>query len=241
MKKKILVIDDDPGLSQLLRISLEREGFQVLTAGGGQEGLRMAYEHQPDLIILDIMMPEMDGWATCRRLRSVSDTPILILSAREDQEAVVRGLSLGADDYVIKPCSFEELKARIHALLRRSQRQNAKAWKMVYDDGYLYIDLADGSVRKEGELISLTPTESRLLLYLVGQEGRVVPRRELLQQIWGPAYERAEGYLSVYIRYLRRKIEPDPSNPRYIRTHWRRGYSFEGKSNVRLDRSESHE
>ncbi len=241
MKKKILVIDDDPGLSQLLRISLEREGFQVLTAGGGQEGLRMAYEHQPDLVILDIMMPEMDGWATCQRLRSVSDTPILILSAREDQEAVVRGLSLGADDYVIKPCSFEELKARIHALLRRTQRQSTKAWKMVYDDGYLYVDLADGVVRKEGEMISLTPTESRLLLYLVGQEGRVVPRQELLQQVWGPDCDRAEGYLSVYVRYLRRKIEPDPSNPRYIRTHWRRGYSFEGKSNIRLDRSDDNE
>ncbi len=241
MHKKILVIDDDPGLSQLLRISLEREGFQVFNAGGGQEGLRMAYEHQPDLIILDIMMPEMDGWATCQRLRSVSDTPILILSAREEQDAVVRGLSLGADDYVIKPCSFEELRARIYALLRRTQRHAPKAWKMVYDDGYLYIDLANGIVKREGELVSLTPTESRLLIYLVGQMGRVVPREELLQQVWGPEYERAVGYLSVYIRYLRRKIEPDPSNPRYIRTHWRRGYSFEGKSEVRPDWSESDE
>ncbi len=230
MRKKILVIDDDPGLSQLLRISLERDGFQVFSAGSGQEGLRMAYEHQPDLIILDIMMPEMDGWATCQRLRSVSDTPILILSAREEQEAVVRGLSLGADDYVIKPCSFEELQARIHALLRRTRHQTPQAWKMIYDDGYLHVDLANNIVKRKGVPIALTPTESRLLAYLVGQKGRVVPREELLQQVWGQEYERATGYLSVYIRYLRRKIEPDPSNPHYIRTHWRRGYSFEGRA-----------
>jgi len=229
MDGKILVIDDDSGLLTLLKLGLEREGFMVTVANDGKDGLRKAYEFQPDLVILDVMMPEMDGWTTCQRLRHVCDTPIIILSAKLTQADIVKGLSLGADDYVTKPCSFDELKARIYAVLRRVNPSTQKAWRAAYDDGTLYISFADGIVKRQDELISLTPTELRLLMYLVSQKGRVVPHKELLMNVWGPEYADEVGYLSVYIRYLRRKLETDPENPNYIRTHWGTGYYFSGQ------------
>jgi len=235
MNEKILVIDDDPGLLTLMQLALERENFVVVTADSGKEGLRQAYEMHPDLIVLDIMMPEMDGWHTFQRLRHMCDTPIIMLTARGDVADVVRGLELGADDYLSKPCSFDELKARIHTVLRRARRGDSDNWRDVYDDGYLRVDLRDGSVTKRGEPISLTPTESRLLLYLVSQRERIVPHRELLAKVWGPGYADDVGYLSVYVRYLRRKIEDDPTNPRYILTRWGRGYYFAGNGTLQPD------
>jgi DNA-binding response OmpR family regulator len=226
MNEKVLIIDDDPGLLTLLQLGLERDGFIVTTAESGKEGLRRAYEVRPDVIVLDIMMPDMDGWATCQRLRSMCDTPIIMLTARTDQADVLKGLSLGADDYVTKPCSFDELKARIRTVLRRARTGSDEDWRTVYDDDNLRIDLENGSVTRRGEPIHLTPIESRLLLYLVSQKGRIVPHKELLVSIWGPEYAEELSYLSVYIRYLRRKIEDDPSKPRYIRTRWRMGYYF---------------
>ncbi len=226
MNEKVLIIDDDPGLLTLLRMGLEREGYEVITALGGQEGLRQAYENRPDVILLDILMPGMDGWEVCQRLRYICDTPILILTAVDERDGVIRGLSIGADDYVMKPCTFEELKARIRALLRRAAGTSGKVRQNVYDDGNLYIDFSEGTVTRNGEPVPLTPTESRLLLYLASHEGRVIPHKELLACVWGPAYADETGYLSVYIRYLRQKIEDDPANPRYIRTRWRVGYYF---------------
>lgn len=231
--KRILVIDDDPGLVTLLRLGLERDGFVVHEASNGKEGLRMAYEIHPDVILLDIMMPEMDGWNACQRLRSVCDTPIIVLSAKAGQADVVRGLTLGADDYVTKPCSFNELKARIKAVLRRQQTTDVRSWKALYDDGFLYINLADGVVLREGERVNLTPTEQRLLMALVSQKGHVIPHRELLVSIWGPQYADEIGYLSVYIRYLRQKLEKDPGEPVYIRTQWGKGYYFGGEGPLR--------
>ena len=228
MKDTVLVIDDDPQLLRLLQLTLEREGFRVVTAVDGEEGLRRAYETRPDIIVLDIMMPEMDGWTVCRRLRDVCDVPILILSARTETESVIKGLSLGADDYLTKPCSLKELVFRIRAILRRTRTSAKETWQEVYDDGNLFIDLTSGTVKRQGVPIHLTPTEQRLFLYLVRQEGRVVPHRELLTSVWGPEYAEEVGYLSVYIRYLRRKIEADPSEPRYIRTRWGVGYYFAG-------------
>lgn len=228
MSEKILVIDDDAALLTLLRLGLEREGFTVVTAESGKDGLRQAYEAHPDLIVLDVMMPEMDGWMTCQRLRYVCDTPIIMLTAKADRADVLKGLALGADDYLTKPCSFDELKARIHTNLRRSQSNSQEAWWTTYDDGYLRIDLISGTVTRQDEMVHLTPTESRLLMYLVGQRGRIVPHQELLVNVWGPEYAEEMGYLSVYVRYLRRKIEPDPSQPRYILTRWGVGYYFGG-------------
>jgi len=226
MGKRILVIDDDPGLLALMELGLGRNGFTVGKAADGREGLRLAYETHPDLIILDISMPNMDGWLTCQRLRYVSDTPIIMLTARSAPKDILKGLALGADDYVTKPCNFDELKARIHTVLRRARKQAGSAWQPEYDDGNLCIDLSEGTATRVGELVHLTPTETRLLMYLVSQKGRVVPQKELLVNVWGPECAEEIGYLSVYVRYLRRKIEDDPDSPRYIRTRRGVGYYF---------------
>ncbi len=226
--QKVLIIDDDPGMLTLLQLGLERDGFIVTTAESGKEGLRRAYDTHPDIILLDVMMPGMDGWQVCQRLRSMCDTPIIMLTAKSEQEDVLKGLSLGADDYLTKPCSFEELKARIRSTMRRAANRDYDRWRAVYDDGTLRVDLRNGRVTRRGQDIRLTPTESRLLSYLVSQKGRIVPHEELLTNVWGPEYAEENGYLSVYIRYLRRKIEDDPNSPRYIRTRWRMGYYFAG-------------
>jgi len=229
MTKRILVIDDDFDALTLLQSALEREGFDVTVARNGREGLRQAYITRPHLVLLDIVMPEMDGWETCQRLRYICDVPIIILSVKADQTEIVKGLSLGADDYMTKPYSFDELKSRIHARLRRTSSKNQQNWKADYDDGYLSINLMEGAARLDGRIVELTPTETRLLSYLVSQRGRVLPRRELLTNIWGAQYEDKVSYLSVYIRHLRQKIEEDPSHPRYVCTRWGEGYYFEGK------------
>ncbi|MCD6344047.1 MAG: response regulator transcription factor [Anaerolineae bacterium] len=229
MTKRILVIDDDFDALTLLQSALEHEGFDVTVARNGREGLRQAYITRPHLVLLDIVMPEMDGWETCQRLRYICDVPIIILSVKADQTEIVKGLSLGADDYMTKPYSFDELKSRIHARLRRTSSKNQQNWKADYDDGYLSINLMEGAARLDGRIVELTPTETRLLSYLVSQRGRVLPRRELLTNIWGAQYEDKVSYLSVYIRHLRQKIEEDPSHPRYVCTRWGEGYYFEGK------------
>ncbi len=224
--KKILIVDDDAALVKVLSLSLEREGFEVVAALSGAEALRKAYESRPDLVILDIMMPHMDGWTTCRRLREIADMPIIMLTAKGDESDIVRGLDLGADDYITKPCSSEELKARIRALLRRVQSTEKTEWQATYDDGWLMIDLSRQQVNVNGEPVDLTPTEFRLLSCLVQRNGQVVPHRELLTEVWGPEYSDQVSYLSVYVRYLRQKIEQNPSQPAYILTKWGMGYRF---------------
>lgn len=229
MNETVLFVDDDAGLRTLMKLGLEREGFGVITAADGQDGIRKAYQHRPDAIVLDIMMENMDGWTTCQRLRQITDTPIIMLTARTDEDDIVRGLSLGADDYLTKPCSFAELKARILALLRRSGTQPPVEREMgVFDDGNLSIDLRRGIVLRDGQEVSLSPTESRLLMYLVSQRGRIVPHSELLIKVWGSEYAKELSYLAVYIRYLRQKLEDNPSHPVYIRTRWKVGYYFGG-------------
>jgi DNA-binding response OmpR family regulator len=234
---KVLVIDDEPGLLTLVRVGLAQEGFQVLTANSGKDGLRMAYDNRPDVILLDIMMPDMDGFDVCQRLRHVCDTPILMLTAKTDRQDVIKGLTLGADDYITKPFNLEELRARIHTILRRTGPKLGSSWRSVYDDGYLRVDLTEGTVWRDGEEIHLAPTESRLLMYLVSQKGRTVPQEELLTSVWGPQCATESGYLSVYVRYLRRKIEDDPSEPRYVRTRWGVGYYFDGDGTVQQESS----
>jgi DNA-binding response OmpR family regulator len=235
---KVLVIDDDPTMLTLVRAGLTQEGFHVLTADNGKEGLRMAYDNRPDIILLDVMMPEMDGFDVCQRLRHVCDTPIVMLTGKGAKQDIIKGLTLGADDYVIKPFNLEELKARIHTILRRAGSKMGGSWRSVYDDGHLRIDLTEGTVSRGGEPIHLAPTESRLLMYLVSQEGRTVPQDELLTSVWGPQCAQESGYLSVYMRYLRRKIEDDPSNPRYVRTRWGVGYYFDGAGTVQQESSQ---
>jgi DNA-binding response OmpR family regulator len=236
MNEKVLVIDDDPELLSLLQVGLERDGFVVVTARNGKQGLRRAYETRPDVIVLDLAMPEMDGWIACQRLRSICDTPIIVLTAKTDQVDILKGLSLGADDYLTKPCRLADLRTHIRAVLDRANAGLSDNRRVVYEDDDLHIDLKDGKVMRRGEEIHLTPIETRLLMYLVAQSGRIVPHEELLINVWGQGYAEEANYLSVYIRYLRRKIEDDPSNPRYIRTRWRMGYCFEGDGEFRSDK-----
>ena len=223
---KILVIDDDLRFVHLLCNDLVLEGYEVCKAEDGHKGLRLAYEQKPDLILLDIMMSKLDGWRVCQRLRELTDVPIIMLTALGDKESVVKGLNAGADDYVAKPFSLAELKARITAALRRAKRQNAVT-ALVYEDDALVIDLTRDVVRKRGTPLRLTPKERALLASLLRRLGQVVSHETLLREVWGSGYERQTSYLNLYIRYLRKKIEDDPDHPRYVRTHPRVGYSFE--------------
>lgn len=223
---RVLVIDDDPGLLTLLKLGLERDEFEVVTAQCGEEGLRRAYDTHPEAVILDIMMPTVDGWTVCRELRQVCDSPIIMLTAKSGTNDVVRGFSIGANDYMVKPCKLEELKARLRKLLLQGSEVGQP--ECSYDDGSLRIDMSNGRVLRQGEAIALTPTEARLLKYLVRHRGRIVPHQELMTHVWGPQFTDDVKYLSVYIRYLRQKIEVDPSEPKYIVTKHRVGYYFSG-------------
>ena len=225
MKETILIIDDDAALAKIVQINLEREGYRTVVASSGVEGLQKAYSNQPNLVILDIMMPGMDGWVTCRRLREISDVPIIMLTARGMEADVVKGLELGADDYIVKPFGTKVLLARIHALLRRTDTSATKK-PPIYSDGELTVDFVKRVVTVRSERVDLTPTEFKLLSNFVQNEGRVLPHSYLLTQVWGPEYVDEVNYLKLYVRYLRQKIEKDPSNPDYILTEWGVGYRF---------------
>jgi len=228
MSEKALIIDEDPGVLALLRFGLEQDDFTVVTVDDGQNALRAAYDSHPDVIILDVVMEKADGWSICRRLRYMSDVPIVVLSTSARESDIIEALSMGADDYLTKPRSLAEMKVRVRAVLRRATMNRERSWEPIYEDGDLCIDLVNGTVTREGEIIHLTPTESRLLMCLVSHRGDVVPHKDLLINAWGQEYAGAVDYLSVYIRYLREKVEQDPSNPRYIRTRWGIGYYFSG-------------
>jgi len=226
MNEKALIIDEDPGLLAVLRSGLEDDGLTVVTVDNGQEALRAAYETNPDIIVLDVVMAEIDGWEVCRQLRYMSAAPIVVLSASAGEAHIVKALATGADEYLTKPRGLQELRARIRAILRRDRMSRNGGWQPTYEDENLRIDLVNGSVTRGNEIVHLTPTESRLLMCLVSRRGRVVPHQELLINVWGQDSAKAIDSLSVYIRYLREKVEEDPSNPRYIRTHWGIGYYF---------------
>ncbi len=228
-KQQILVIDDDDKLTHLLQIFLSRNGFEVAVANSGQDGLKLAYQAHPALIILDVMMPGMDGMMTCERLREISDVPIVMLTAKGTEEDIVGGLERGADDYIVKPFRVSELLARIKAVLRRASNKSETDETGVYADGELMVNFSRREVIVRGEQIGLTPTEYDLLMCLIRNAGRVLPRELLLAQVWGDEFIESTQYLKLYIRYLRQKIEKDPSNPEYILTEWGVGYRFEGK------------
>jgi two-component system KDP operon response regulator KdpE len=223
-----LIIDDDRDLSVMLEAQLKRMNYHIVVASSGREGLQKAYQVRPDLIVLDIMMPGMDGFEVCRRLRELSNVPIIMLTARSMKGDIVRGLETGADDYLTKPFSSAELDARIQALLRRSGNGNgrSRSRSSFYSNGHLSIDFDRRFVTVRGERIDLTPTEFKLLSCLVRNEGRVLPHRYLLTEVWGPDYADEVDYVKLYIRYLRLKIEDDPSDPAYIQTEWGVGYRF---------------
>jgi two-component system KDP operon response regulator KdpE len=226
----ILVIDDDKLTARMITDQLNEEGHTVHVAHDGREGLRQMYSHQPDLIILDVLMPEMDGWTTCRRIREVSNVPIIMLTARDRPQDIIRGLDEGADEYVTKPFEMSVLLARVRAVLRRVSLPPTLRQKedVSYSDEYLTFNPVDRRVMIDGELVKLTPTEYNLLALLIKNSGRVLPYRSLLEQVWGWEYIDDVDYLRVYIWHLRRKLEPDPKNPRYVLTEHGVGYRFEG-------------
>jgi two-component system KDP operon response regulator KdpE len=224
---KILIVDDDPSLLELAQYNLEAEGYRVIMAKDGVEGLRLAYAKRPDLLILDVMMPKMDGYQVCQRVREMSDVPIIMLTARGREEDIIKGLDLGADDYLTKPFRVGELLARVRATLRRSRTESFLSDEVTYSDNYLSVDLASRRVMVKGELVKLTPTEYKLLAVLIRNKGRVVEFRQLLENVWGFEYVDEVDYLRVYIWHLRRKIEPDPKKPSYLLSELNLGYRFE--------------
>ncbi len=224
--KLILVVDDEPRMTRFIRMNLELEGYQVIEARSGMEALKRVREDLPDLVILDVMMPEMDGFETLRLIRQVSTVPVIMLTVKAEEDDKVRGLELGADDYVTKPFSPRELASRVKALLRRAQLPAPMEKTVIKVDDRLTIDFARREVIVEGKPIKLRPTEYRLLYHLVNNAGWVMPHETLLSKVWGYEYRDETHYLRLYITYLRQKIEEDPSNPKYILTERGVGYRF---------------
>ncbi|MGH3089030.1 MAG: response regulator [Rubrobacteraceae bacterium] len=224
MTRRILLVDDEPSLQKMLQHALEREGFQVQVAGDGEEALEMYGTFEPHLIVLDIMLPKLDGTEVCRRIRAQSDVPILMLTAKDDEIDRVVGLELGADDYVTKPFAVRELVARVRAIMRRSQVSTAQKPDELHYDG-LRINLPSRRVAVEGGEVDLTYTEFELLITLASSPGRVFSRGALLRRVWGDEF-RDERTVDVHIRHLREKIERDPRNPEFIHTARGVGYVF---------------
>ncbi len=224
MSKRILVADDEARLVNVLRGYLEEAGYEVVTAANGREAFFVAREHQPDLIILDLMMPEMDGWEFMRQLRRESNTPVIMLTARVDDTDKVAGLELGADDYVTKPFSPRELIARVRAVLRRVNQETAVS--QIIRAGDLELDQEARLIRLSGDYLELTKMEFDLLATLMNNPGRAFNRLELLERTQGFAYDGYERTIDVHIKNLRKKIEPDPSHPQYILTAFGIGYRF---------------
>ena len=229
MSQHILVVDDDHEIVRLRRASLEQAGYQVSYAYDGTTALRLIRQERPDLVVLDLMLPGRDGWHVTRAVRTdeaLASMPIIMLTARVEHRDRIDGLALGADDYVTKPFSPRELSSRIKALLRRAEMP-AQMEKTVVDiDDRLSIDFQRHEVWVEGKRIKLRPTEYRLLYHLVNNAGWVMSHEMLLSKVWGPEYRDEIQYLRLYINYLRQKIEPDPSNPKYILTERGIGYRF---------------
>jgi len=225
--KTILVVDDEPRMIEFIRMNLELEGYGVSSASGGYEAIRKVAEEIPDLILLDIMMPEMDGFEVLQRIREMSSVPVIILSVKGEEWDRVRGLDLGADDYITKPFSSRELLSRIRAVLRRVEMEPPvpRAGQIVVDDS-LTIDFDRRRVVVRGRELALRPTEYRLLYHLVSNAGRVLTHRSLLTKVWGPEYRDEDHYVRLYITYLRQKIEDDPRRPRYILNERGIGYRF---------------
>ncbi|NLM45426.1 MAG: response regulator transcription factor [Firmicutes bacterium] len=230
---KILVVDDEKTIVKGLKFALEKEHYEVLAAYDGEEALRLFEEEAPDLIVLDLMLPGVDGFEVCRRIRKKSETPIIMLTARGEDIDKILGLELGADDYMTKPFNPRELVARVKAILRRSRNKtNDQANLKVIRLQDLEIDLFSHKVKVRGKEVDLTSKEFALLSLLASQPGRVFSREQLLEHVWGYDYYGDARTVDVHIRHLREKIEPDPSAPEMILTVWGAGYKFREGKNV---------
>lgn len=225
----VLIVDDEPGISRLISMYLEREGFQTASARTGAEALQIVGNNPPALVVLDIMLPDIDGWEVCREIRRSSDVPIIMLTAREGDEDKIVGLEIGADDYVTKPFVPRELVARVKAILRRA-RPAAPAEDKVLDFGELTINPAKREVRLDGEIIQLRAKEYDLLAELARRPGVVFSREKLLQDVWGYDFYGDSGTIDVHVRRLRAKLNDDSSKPRFIETIWGVGYRMKERA-----------
>jgi two-component system, OmpR family, KDP operon response regulator KdpE len=226
MQTRVLVVDDDPAIARALRINLTAQGYQVTLAADGASALRAAADRHPDVVVLDLGLPDLDGADVIAGIRGWSPVPILVLSARTDSGEKVAALDAGADDYVTKPFGMDELLARLRAAVRRGGAA-APGAEPVLRLGELSVDLAAKRVLRGDEPVHLTPTEWGILEMLAGHRGKLVGQRELLRQVWGPRYEDRPHYLRVYLAQLRRKLEPDPAHPRHLITEAGMGYRLE--------------
>jgi len=222
----VLVVDDEPRMIRFIRMNLELEGYHVVEAGNGIEALDQVRKHIPDLVIMDIMMPKMDGFETLRLLREISTVPVILLTVKGEEEDRIRGLELGADDYVTKPFSPRELISRVNAVLRRADWPSPAPRTILAIDDRLSVDFNRHQVIVNDNRIDLRPTEYRLLTHLIQNAGWVVPHETLLAKVWGYEYRDETHYLRLYINYLRKKIEEDPAKPKYILTERGVGYRF---------------
>ncbi len=224
--KKILIIDDEPDLLLMLELVFSRAGARPIIAANGRDGLRQFYAHQPDLAVVDLMMPEINGWEVCRNIRQMSETPIIILTALNMDKEIIRGLDCGADDFVTKPINPEVLLARARANLRRAELPPPTQKSVSYNDGYLLIDPEIRLICVNGVKVNLSATEYRLLTYLLRHAGRVLTFGQILEKVWGAEYRDNIDYVHVYMSRLRRKLEKDPKQPIYLLTEYGVGYRF---------------
>jgi DNA-binding response OmpR family regulator len=225
-KGKLLIVEDDADLVKALEVYFARVGYEVISAADGLEGLRTLYDERPDIVLLDIAMPKMNGWDVCQRIRELSNVPIVILTARVTEDERVRGLKLGADDYVVKPFSLKELEARLEAVMRRAPEKKSGRSGPLFANQELVIDADRLLVTRNGARINLTPTELRLLLFLAENVGRVLTHRQILDKVWGREYSDELDYVKLFVYRLRGKIEPDPKNPQYVISERGIGYRF---------------
>ena len=227
-RRRIVVVEDEDNLLEALRYNLTKEGYEVAAADNGREGLALAADIRPDLVILDIMLPEMDGLDVCRNIRGESDVPILMLTAKGEEVDKVVGLELGADDYVVKPFSMRELLARVRALLRRPRYDTDASSAKVLISGDLELDPSSHTVKLNNIDLDLKPREFDLLALLMARKGKVYTRHEILDRLWGQDYIGDTRTVDVHVRWLREKVEPDPGNPERIVTIRGVGYRFQG-------------
>lgn len=228
--KNILIVDDDPDVRRITEQVFRDAGARINTAANGAEGLRLFFIEKPDLVVLDVMMPEIDGFEVCHRMRQVSSVPIILLTALNTDEEIVRGLESGADDFITKPFASAVLMAHARSIFRRLDLPQDTKPRLFYSDDYLTVDLEKRFVAVRSEPISLSRTEYNLLAYLVQNAGWVRTFEQILENVWGPEYQDSLQYIHVYISHLRGKIEEDPKNPLYIESEYGVGYRFKKKS-----------
>jgi DNA-binding response OmpR family regulator len=224
--RRILVVDDEPHMVRAVRMYLEIHGYAVFGAHSGEQALDALREKLPDLVILDVLMPGLDGFEILQEIRRLSSVPVIMLTARSEEDHKVRGLALGADDYVTKPFGQKELLARIQAVLRRAEQPAQLPKTLIEVDEHLSIDFDRAEVLLRGQPVHLTATEYRLLYHLASNPGRLMPAETLLGKVWGYEYREEDHYVRLYVSYLRQKLEPDPAHPRYILTVPGLGYKF---------------